>query len=84
MLINMRSTFIIDDEVFRRAKQQAAAQGTTLSAFVSQALRDALDSRDPEPPTFEMITFGAESPRVAHEPADFAAALEDEDVENSC
>jgi hypothetical protein len=50
-----------------------------VSDIVNQALGEALAARATAKPAFEMITYGS-SGRSAHEPADFAAALEAEDV----
>ena len=38
----MRSTVIIEDELFKTAKRRAAERGTTLSNLVNQALRESL------------------------------------------
>lgn len=42
----MRTTLRIDDELARRAKSQAALEGTTLTALIEQALREALHKRE--------------------------------------
>jgi hypothetical protein len=39
----MRTTLVLEDHVFRKAKQRAAELGTTLSEFTNRALRDAMD-----------------------------------------
>ena len=36
------STFTVDDELYRRAIEAAAAQGKTVGTFVDEALRKAL------------------------------------------
>jgi hypothetical protein len=72
MIIYMRTTLVLDDDLLRAAKQQAAKAGVTLSQWVSRAVRDALSVRDREVSRFEMITYGHSEPRVLHEPADFA------------
>jgi hypothetical protein len=46
----MRTTLVLDDDVFRRAKTRSAELGSTLSEFVEQALRDVLASKPPEKP----------------------------------
>jgi len=79
MLTGMRSTLVLDDELFRKAKQRAAALNTTLSAVVNQALRDALAKPIPEAPAFHMITFGDPRQRVHREPRDQQAVLDAED-----
>ncbi|MHB2016321.1 MAG: hypothetical protein ACYCW6_05170 [Candidatus Xenobia bacterium] len=49
----MKTTLIIDDQVFSRLKQEAARQGTTISRLVETALRQMLEKtapREPLPP----------------------------------
>jgi hypothetical protein len=41
LLACMRSTLILDDDLFRKAKRRAAALNTTLSDVVNQALRES-------------------------------------------
>jgi hypothetical protein len=79
MIINMRTTLIIEDRLFREAKRRAAARGISLSALVGEALRGALASRSPRAPRFEMVTYGRRGPSVRHSPEDFAAALAEGD-----
>jgi hypothetical protein len=79
MLTYVRTTLVIDDELFREAKRRAAETGRTLSQLVSLALREALRQKPPSPfPPFRMPTFGGPDP-LRHEAADLARALEDED-----
>lgn len=42
MLRCMRTTLDLDDDVFRRAKEEAARSGRTLTSLVEDALREAL------------------------------------------
>ena len=79
MLACMRSTLILDDDLFRKAKRRAAALNTTLSDVVNQALRESLSRPMAEPPPFEMVTFGNPKRRVHHEPRDIQTAIEDEE-----
>jgi hypothetical protein len=79
MLTSMRTTLVIEDSVLRRAKALAARNGTTLSAIVEGALRDALrESAREDGARFVFPTFGdrARKGRVDHSPADLYAALE--------
>jgi Arc/MetJ family transcription regulator len=54
ILIIMRTTIDLPDELFRRAKAEAALRGRKLRDFVEEALRRALDEQDgdglPKPP----------------------------------
>ena len=45
MLLCMRTTIEISDELFRRAKKRAADEGTTLREVVDLALRSYLSRR---------------------------------------
>lgn len=82
MLICMRTTLVIEDRLLAAAKREAATRGITLSALVSDALREALRAIPPAvAPRFEMVTFAPRSKIVRHEPADFADALAAEDRE---
>jgi hypothetical protein len=75
----MRSTVILDDDLFRKAKRRAVALSITLSDVVNQALRESLSRPVGEPPPFEMVTFGNPRRRVHHEPGDIQAAIDDEE-----
>jgi len=79
MLTHMRSTVIIEDELFKKAKGRAVALNTTLSDIVNQALRESLAKPDLEAPAFHMITFGKPKARLHREPREFQVAIEDED-----
>lgn len=84
MIIFMRTTVQLDDDVFRRAKAAAAAAGIPLSRLIEDSLRERLRrTQAPEgarAKIFRMVTFGQGERRVTHEPADFAAAAEAEDL----
>ena len=45
----MQTTLRLDDELYRRAKAQAAAQGRSLTTFVEEAIREHLDRPAPAP-----------------------------------
>ena len=67
MLLCVRTTIKLDDEVFRAYKQRAAARGTTLAREIEDALRADLHGRGAtsvEPP-FETVVFdGEDSPAL--------------------
>lgn len=75
MLASMRSTVVIDDQLFKLAKRRAADLQMTLSDVINQALRDSLSKAAVAAPPFEMVTFGHAEAPVHHEPADLTAAL---------
>ena len=80
MIISMRTTLVLDNQLFRQAKRRAAERNLTLSDVVNEALQESF--KDPARATaspFSMITYGRARGRVHHEPADFAERLEDED-----
>lgn len=75
----MRTTLVLDDQVFRRAKREAVGAGVTLSELVNTALRSYLlrgSARPPENRSFSMPVFGDPVP-VHQSPAELAA-LRDE------
>jgi len=47
----MQTTLRLDDELYRRAKAQAAAQGISLTRFVEKAVQEQLDRPSPAPRT---------------------------------
>ena len=47
----MRTTLVLDDDLYRRAKATAAHQGRTVTSVVEEALRRLLDA---EPPPVEV------------------------------
>jgi len=57
----MRTTLILDDQLFRRAKREAGDRGATLSELVNTALRNYFfTNKRPErnPSKFEMPVYG--------------------------
>jgi len=81
MLTCMRTTLVLDDTLLRRARQRAAEQDLTLSEVVNEALRETFRATPPTAPPFSMITYGRTDWPTHHEPTDFAAMLEGEDLE---
>ena len=79
MLSPMRSTVIIEDELFKKAKRRAAERGTTLSDLVNQALRESFAKPDAAAPPFRMTTFGDPKAKLHREPRDHQAVSEDDD-----
>ena len=55
----MQTTLSVDDELLRRAKEEASRQGTTLSAIVEAALREKLQRayRPKQDVPFELPVF---------------------------
>ena len=65
----MKTTLNLDDELLQRAKRRAAARGTTLTAFVEEALRSSLSQRPSSEFRLELPTVrGDRQPAV--DPAD--------------
>jgi hypothetical protein len=76
----MRTTLVLEDYLFRNAKQEANQSGTTLSEVVNRALRKHLlgkPSLETPKSTFSMPVFG-ETPRSLHQAPEQLAALRDE------
>ena len=78
MLIRMRTTLIIDDELLRQARLRASEWNLTVSDVMNNALREYLARPVESGAPFSRITYGRLNERVHHEPADFDAALERE------
>jgi hypothetical protein len=74
IVICMRTTLTIDDELLRRAELRAAEWNQTVGNVVNNALRECLAR--PASAAFSLITYGGSSKRVHHEPSEFDAALE--------
>lgn len=75
----MRTTLILEDQIFLRAKREAGNKGTTLSDLVNTALRKHLFSKSSdygEEATFSMPVFG--EPAALHQTPRQLAALRDE------
>jgi hypothetical protein len=53
----MKTTLVIDDQVMRRLKQEAARQGRTISEMVESALRHLLEPDTARAPIAELPTF---------------------------
>lgn len=79
MLICMRTTLVLDDDLLREAKRRAIERDVTLSEVISEALRESLQKRPGQAPPFTLVTYGRDSRTSLHEPADFKAILDDED-----
>ena len=49
MVFHMKTTLVIDDQIMRRLKMEAARRRSTLSELVEAALRSMLDSSSSAP-----------------------------------
>ena len=80
MYVCMRTTLIIEDPLFREAKQKAAASGTTLSELMNSALRRFLFAPAGNSPgkteKFSMPVFGEQE--ALHQTPAQLAELRDE------
>jgi hypothetical protein len=76
----MKTTFVLSDDVVRRAKQRAASLGVSLSALAERALRDAL--AEPPAPRKRIVlpTSGHGLPKHHHTVAELRA-LENDDFD---
>jgi len=76
----MRTTLVLDDQLFRAAKSVAGQQGTTLSEVVNRALRGHLLSKPSartEVSLFSMPVFGVQAAEL-HQTPQQLAILRDE------
>ncbi len=76
MVFHMKTTLVIDDEIMRRLKAEAARRGTTISNLVESALRAMLEDRTdapPELPPLPSFDLGSSSVDVADRDALFQA-----------
>lgn len=78
MFFSMRTTIRLDDALLVEAKRHALESGTTLTAVIEEALRDALRAKDNHPPPapFKMLTFGGGGLRPGVDLDDSAALLD--------
>ena len=78
MYAYMRTTLILEEQLFRKAKKEAVAAGTTLSQMVNTALRKYLmgGGKKEGKKSFLMPVFGEEKP--FHQAPAQLAALRDE------
>jgi hypothetical protein len=77
----VKTTLIIEDTIFKKAKEQAAARDTTVSELVSQSLRAYLhapQASSDAPRVFSMPVFGQPSrPAPPVSPAQLAELRDD-------
>lgn len=57
----MRTTISLDDRLAAEIRRRAAAEGSSVSAFIARILDDALKQHEPRPtPPFRLVTVGGE------------------------
>ncbi len=78
MLLCMRTTIRLDDELLAQAKQYAARTGQTLTAVIEDALRQALARRPDDSPRkpVRLTTVGGRGPLPGVDLDDSAALLD--------
>ena len=78
MYVHMRTTLILEEQLFRKAKKEAVAAGTTLSEMVNTALRKYLmgGGKKVGKTSFLMPVFGEDKPW--HQTPAQLAAMRDE------
>ena len=74
----MRTTINLPDDLLARLKKLAAESGTTMTAIIHDALRDALARRRrlPAARRVELTTFGSGGPQPGVDLDDSAALLD--------
>lgn len=79
MYAYMRTTLVLEDQLFRSAKREAGKKGMTLSEVVNRALRKHFLAKSPDDSgkvTFSMPVFG--EPSAIHQSPQQLAQLRDE------
>ena len=79
----MRTTISIDDALLREVRALSAANGTTLSEFVEQALRVALARREAPHTPLELATFRGDGLMPGVDLDDTAALLDVMDADEA-
>lgn len=74
-----RKTLVLDDDLLQRARHRAAESGSTLGDVVNEALRELLDRPMPAARPLRLVAFGGPPDGSSLEPAELAAALEEDD-----
>ena len=66
MIFHMRTTLVIDDELFRELKRRALEENRTLSDLTQEVLRRGLEGRKPprRSPRVKLPSFAMGSPKV--------------------
>ena len=60
----MRTTISLDEQLAKRVRREASAQGISVSAFIARTLDDALKRRElSESPPFRLVTSRGVRPR---------------------
>lgn len=64
MMLCMRTTISLDDRIFEAVKRRAAAEGRSVSSFISAVLDDAMkrDQQPREQRPFRLVTVGGGGP----------------------
>jgi hypothetical protein len=79
MYAHMRTTLVLDDSVFEKAKKKSSELGMTLSELTTTALRNFLFAKEESggrKGTFKMATFGGQD--SIHQAPEELARLRDE------
>jgi hypothetical protein len=79
MITCMRTTLVLDDELWKQARRRATERDVTVSDVVNDALRESFRRRPVGAKPFSMMTYGSPGRHSRHEPSDFAAILDQED-----
>ena len=74
----MRTTMVIQDEIFASAKKFAAENGCSLSGLVNDALRRMLKDPNPSSDTtpFRIPTFGIRNDQIDTPPSEIGSLVE--------
>ena len=83
MLLCVRTTTRIDDQLFTELKKTAAVEGRTLASAIEDALRESLARREMQASTapFRFPTFHGTGLTLRINPDDLSEVIDQEDVE---
>jgi len=80
----MRTTLVINDELFISAKKLAAERGCSISAMVNEALRNLVERQDhpdsKERPEFRVPTFEGKGKVVDSQPVELTELSEEQEL----
>jgi hypothetical protein len=83
MLLCVRTTIRMDDQLFTELKKTAAAEGRTLASVIEDALRESLARRDSQVSTapFRFPTFHGTGLAPGVNPDDLFEVIDQDDAE---
>ncbi len=75
----MRTTVVIENQLFREAKKRSVEAGISFSEMVNRSLRETLSRKVEAARPFAMVTFGSPGEEESLTPSDFYDEIERDD-----